>query len=62
MPKNSKESQDDYSTETLFNLAVSFVQESMGKRYYEGNSRELTNDEKLKVYALVRRSTKKNFY
>jgi hypothetical protein len=54
MPKTSTEPQDQYATETLFKLAVSFVQEEMGKKYYEGNSRELTNDEKLAVYALVR--------
>eukprot|EP01080_Neovahlkampfia_damariscottae_P003109 gene3109-5279_t len=57
MPTESKEPQDQYSTETLFNLAVAFVQESMGKRYYEGNSRELTNDEKLKVYAFYKQAT-----
>jgi acyl-CoA-binding protein len=49
--------QTDFTTEQLFNLAVTYVQGSMGKRQYKNSSRELSNDEKLVVYSLYKQAT-----
>ena len=51
------DTQSKFTTEQLFKLAVIYVQKSMGKRQYKDTNRELTNDEKLVVYAFYKQAT-----
>lgn len=48
---------DKLTTEQKFNLAVLYVQKSYASEQYKDSQKVLTNDEKLKTYALYKQAT-----